>query len=121
MTIKECYASISADFDGVMSRLLAETRVAKFALKFPDDPSFDSLCASYAAGDIETAFRAAHTLKGTSANLGFDDLYQKASDVTEELRHGNPSPDFEAKLEKCRDSYNIVCSALKVYAANKTD
>ncbi len=121
MTIKECYETINADFDGVMSRLLAETRVAKFAVRFPDDPSLESLCSSYAAGDIETAFRAAHTLKGTSANLGFSDLYQKASDVTEELRNGNPSPDFEAKLEKCKESYNTVCTALKNYIEDRTD
>lgn len=119
MTIRECYAAMNADFDGVMTRLLAETRVEKFAVKFIDDPSFNSLCSSYSAGDIETAFRAAHTLKGTSANLGFTDLYQKASDVTEELRNGNPGPDFEAKLERCKESYNNVCSILKNFAENR--
>ncbi len=119
MTIKECYALINADFDGVMSRLLADTRVEKFALKFPDDPSLKTLCDSFAAGDIETAFRAAHTLKGTSANLGFTDLFEKASAVTEELRNGNPGPEFDSKLNSCKESYKKVCSALKTFSENK--
>lgn len=121
MTVKECYAAMNADFDGVMSRLLAETRVAKFAVRFPEDPSFASLCDSFAAGDYETAFRAAHTLKGTSANLGFTELYQKASDVTEELRNGNPSAETADKLKLCKAAYEEVCSALKDYIANRTD
>lgn len=119
MTIKECYASMNADFDGVMSRLLAESRIEKFAVKFIDDPSFKALCDSYSSGDIETAFRAAHTLKGTSANLGFTDLFEKASAVTEELRNGNPGPDFEQKLKNCTESYNAVCYAIKNFSSDK--
>lgn len=112
---------MGADFDGVMSRLLTEQRVAKFVLRFPADPSFGSLLESFAAGDIDTAFRAAHTLKGTSANLGFTDLYQKASDVTEDLRHGNPGPDIGEKVEKCKAAYESTCAFINKYAAEKED
>ena len=31
-----------------------------------------------AAGDAKEAFMAAHTLKGVSQNLGFDNLYEPA-------------------------------------------
>ena len=43
-----------------------------------------------AAADWETAFRAAHTLKGVAQNLGFDSLYRAAADLTEHLRGGKP-------------------------------
>ena len=38
----------------------------------------DKLEAAMAAGDAEGAFMAAHTLKGVSQNLGFDNLYEPA-------------------------------------------
>lgn len=41
------------------------------------------------AGDVETAFRAAHTLKGICANLGFKSLFEVSYDITEALRAGD--------------------------------
>ena len=41
------------------------------------------------AGDVETAFRAAHTLKGICANLGFKLLFEVSYDITEALRAGD--------------------------------
>ena len=40
MTIRECYGELGLDFDAVLSRLVNEKLVQKFALKFLDDPSF---------------------------------------------------------------------------------
>lgn len=40
-------------------------------------------------GDVETAFRAAHTLKGICANLGFKSLFEVSYDITEALRAGD--------------------------------
>ena len=41
------------------------------------------------AGDVEAAFRAAHTLKGICANLGFKALFEVSYDITEALRAGD--------------------------------
>ena len=41
------------------------------------------------AGDVETAFRAAHTLMGICANLGFKALFELSYDITEALRAGD--------------------------------
>lgn len=38
---------------------------------------------------FETAFRAAHTLKGICANLGFKSLFEVSYDITEALRAGD--------------------------------
>lgn len=40
MTVRECYEELGSDFDKVLSRLVSEALVKKFALKFLDDPSF---------------------------------------------------------------------------------
>lgn len=121
MTVKECYALIGADFEDVMSRLLTEQRVSKFAVRFLDETTHKQMVESFAAGDIETAFRASHTLKGTAANLGFRELFETASDVCEDLRHGNPSPEIDRLIETCTLCYNKTIDGLKKYAAEKTD
>ena len=47
MTIRECYDELGLDFDAVLSRLVNEKLVQKFALKFLDDPSFQNLKDAY--------------------------------------------------------------------------
>ncbi len=88
MTVQECYAALGGDYDDVMRRFRTEEKVRKFALMFLRDTSYSDLCAALAQGDAETAFRAAHTLKGVGQNLGFTALYQAASELTELLRGG---------------------------------
>ena len=88
MTIRECYGELGLDFDAVLSRLVNEKLVQKFALKFLDDPSFQNLKDALDSKDVETAFRAAHTLKGVCLNLGFDNLYKPSEVLTEKLRGG---------------------------------
>lgn len=121
MTIKECYAAMNADFDDVMSRLLTEQRVSKFVLRFPGDTSHQLLLDSFAQGDIETAFRASHTLKGTAANMGFSPLFDKASAVCEDLRHGNPGSNIADMIAECTEVYNKTIAVINDYAANKED
>ena len=86
MTIRECYGELGLDFDAVLSRLVNEKLVQKFALKFLDDPSFQNLKDALDSKDVETAFRAAHTLKGVCLNLGFSSLYEVGAQLTEDLR-----------------------------------
>lgn len=83
MTVKECYEQMGADYEGVLGRLRSEALIKKFAKKFLDDGSFQSLKDNLAAGNGEEAFRAAHTLKGVCQNLGFDNLYTVSFEITE--------------------------------------
>ena len=95
MTVKECYEQINGDYEGVFGRFRGDERIKKFALKFLADGSYDSLCRTLEAEDYSEAFRAAHTLKGVSQNLGFDGSAWFVRDVEwQELNgpFGNPSP-----------------------------
>ena len=74
MTIEQCYQTLGGSFAEVSMRLPSVRLVEKFIGKFLDDGSFDALCAQMSAGSREDAFRAAHTLKGVCANLGFGRL-----------------------------------------------
>ena len=100
MTVKECYEQMGADYEGVLGRLRSERLIKKFAKKFLDDGSFQSLKDNLAQGNGEEAFRAAHTLKGVAQNLGFGPLYKAAAQVTEVLR---PSENSSGDMEKATE------------------
>ena len=88
MTLRECYEQLGADYDDVLGRLMSETIIKKFAIKFIDDKSFVNLEQAMADNDANEAFRAVHTMKGICLNLGFDNLYKASSELTEKLRGG---------------------------------
>lgn len=108
ISMREAYEKIGANYDDACARLMGEEMRAHFALKFLDDESMDKLEAAMAAGDTEGAFMAAHTLKGVSQNLGFDNLYEPAVVVTEALRGANA-------VDGARVGYPCVAAAICGY------
>ena len=112
MTIKECYDAMGADYQNTLNRFPNEAFIKKFVLKFLDDNSYANLKEAIAAGNVEEAFRAAHTLKGVCLNLGFDNLYKVSSDITEILRVGKLTGTKEA-FENVKEQYNITVNAIK--------
>ena len=112
MTTKECFDAIGADYEGVLERFSSEALVKKFALKFLDDNSYSNLEDALADGNVENAFRAAHTLKGVCLNLGFDNLYKASSAITEIFRAGELAGAKEA-FEEVEKQYNITVNAIK--------
>ena len=102
MTVKECYESMESDYEGALGRMGSEGLVRRFALKFPDDPSYLNLEKAIQEQNVEEAFRAAHTLKGVCLNLGFDRLYKVSAELTEKLR-GRELNGYEALYVKVQD------------------
>lgn len=86
MELEEFYKQVGGNFEDVKRRLLNEEFIRKFVLKFKDDETFDNLIDAFNKADYKEAFRFIHTLKGTSVNLGFDDLYQASCNLTECLK-----------------------------------
>lgn len=111
MNLKEFYAAIGGDYEGTVARFLTEERVKRFVLKFENDPSYDYLFESLKSGDVDGAFRAAHTLKGVCQNLGFDRLYEISSEITEILRAG--SLELDGKSDELKTCYGVVLTALR--------
>ena len=112
MTVKECYESMESDYEGVIGRMGSEGLVKRFALKFPDDPSYLNLEKAIQEQNAEEAFRAAHTLKGVCLNLGFDRLYKVSAELTEKLR-GRELNGYEALYGKVQDEYKNTIAALR--------
>lgn len=98
MNIEEFFKSVGGDYEEVITRLPSDEMIKKFVRKFPGDPSFNSLEKAFEENDVKAAFLAAHTLKGTAANLGLNSLSNAASTLTELLRDASALPeksDFE--------------------------
>ena len=114
MTLRECYEMMHGDYEGVTGRLVSESLVRKFALKFLNDPSFGQLQAAIESGDGAEAFRASHTLKGICLNLGFTALFDASSDLTEKLR-GNNTLDDESKslFARVHEEYDRTIQAIE--------
>ena len=111
--LREFFASVGSDADDVIMRLGGNPDlVVRFVTKFLSDGSFSSLKSSLDAGDRDTAFRAAHTLKGVSGTLGFQRLYEKATSVTELLRGGDVDA-AKTALPALETEYCLVMEALK--------
>ena len=117
MTIQECYQKLGGEFAQVEKRLPSVSLVRKFIIKFLDDDSYSKLCLAVQNGQREEAFRAAHTLKGVSANLGFSRLLTSAGSLTELLRAGAETipVDAAALLEEVKQDYELTVSAIRAY------
>ncbi len=96
MTLEECYAQMGANYNDVLKRFYKPEMISRFVKLFPADTSFQQLEDAMASGNVKEAFRAAHTLKGVSLNLGFDNLSPSAVALTEILRAGT----FEGAAEQ---------------------
>ena len=112
MTLKEFYEQIDGSYEDTLHRLTSEALVHRFVLKYPADPSFTQLREAVAAEDWESAFRAAHTLKGVAQNLGFDALYRASSALTEHLRGGQPLTEPQL-LDATAAEHERVMSAIE--------
>lgn len=86
MNLKMCYQQLEGDYEDVMSRLPREEMVQRFIFKFLDEKSYDELNTAMQESDYETAFRAAHTIKGICQNLSLTKLYESSNRLTEALR-----------------------------------
>ena len=90
MTLARFYESLGGSLPAVLARIPSEPMVRKFARMYAGDTSCGELEAAVKAKDWQTAFRAAHTLKGVAQNLGFAQLACAADALTEHLRGASP-------------------------------
>lgn len=113
MTLQEFYTHVGGNLDEVLERLRKEDRIVKYVGLFLQDTTFPELEKSFANGDIETAFRSAHSMKGVAANLGFNNLATSSSELTEDLRPRSFTEHSAQLFEKVKTDYTTAVNAIK--------
>ena len=111
MTVQEFYEEVGGDYNDIVTRLKTEDRIIKFAGMFARDESYKTLVEALDAQDVDTAFRAAHTMKGMCQNMAFTRLLRSIQDITELLR----AKDLESAkdmLSKVTEDYNLVIDGI---------
>lgn len=77
-----------ADVEATLKRFMGNDAIyQKFLGKFPADPNYANLGTNIEAGAFEEAYKCAHALKGVVGNLGLTPIFNKVSDLVEELRN----------------------------------
>lgn len=112
MTVEEFYKKIDANYQDVVRRLISKDIVERIVVKFKDDSTFNNFQEAMQQKNYKEAFRFIHTLKGTSANLGFDKLYKSSHILTESLRN-QTYDDIEKQYQKVIDDYQEIMTYLK--------
>ena len=110
--IRQLCEAVGGNYDELMQRLVSEEFVTRFVVRFLSDDTFAQLKQSMEAGDVETAFRMAHTLKGVAQNLGFGNLGRSASLLTEVLRQ-KTFDGTEQLFARVTTDYDNVIAAVK--------
>ena len=115
MTAKEFYDSIGGGYETALSQLRKEERIAKYLKMFLRDDSFEMLRQGMESGDMEAAFRGAHTLKGVSANLALLRLRDMVSALTEDLRGGRDIAHAKQAYPEVAACYAQVIEAIRTF------
>lgn len=111
MTLEELYTKTGSDYQEVKGRFGSDALIQRFAMKFANDTSYQNLMNALEANNLEEAFRAAHTMKGVAANLGFTALFQAAGELTESLRDQKEPVDMTL-VDAVQEQYKVVIEAL---------
>ena len=110
--IQELYEKIEGDYEKAIYRMQNDDRIKKYLGFFVQDESFEQLKNALDNKDVEEAFRAAHTLKGISQNMAFNNFSILVEKITEELREKK----LEAALETFKEvseNYNMIINEIK--------
>ena len=118
MTLKDCYEKLGGDYAGACKRLINEKLLVRFLQKFPDDPSMKLLSDAILDHQIESSFRAVHTLKGVSGNLGLTGLYDASVNLTEQLRPRQEQAD-PVLFEAVKSEYDRTMSVLDEFFSSQ--
>lgn len=103
--IKNLLEKAGVDFERTMERFMNnEAFYLKFLKRFPTDPNFTALKEALEAKDMEGVERAAHTLKGVSANLGLDPVAEHLNEMVRSVRN-NECGNLTEQFEKVQEQY----------------
>ncbi len=100
MSLIEELKELGANTDEALNRFMNNQALYERMLrKLPASVKELNVMKALEEGDTETAFTAAHTIKGVTGNLSLTPLYRAYSDIVAYLRGGEPES-AKAVLER---------------------
>lgn len=106
---KEQLKEGGADVETTLKRFMGNEAIyQKFLGKFPADPNYANLGAKIEAGSFEEAYKCAHALKGVVGNLGLTPIYNRVSELVEELRNKAPEEVDAARANELWQEIKVV-------------
>lgn len=110
---KEALIKIGVDIDSTMERFMNnEALFLKCLDKFLSDDCYERMLAAIDGKDVNAAFDASHELKGVSANMGFEHLYEPVKVIVEVFRAGKTDYD-PALLDSIKAAYEEIINTVK--------
>ena len=112
MTIENLAAYGADTQEGLKRCINNESFYLRMIRMIPGDPNFQKLYDAVDAGDLDTAFEAAHALKGSTGNLALTPIYAPVSEITELLRTRTQT-DYTALVDRIRkghDELERICA-----------
>ncbi|WP_455616889.1 Hpt domain-containing protein [Eisenbergiella sp.] len=92
---KEIFVAYGVDYDATLRRFAGNMALYLRVLgMLPNDKSLEKLGAAIDRGDLDSAFEAAHTLKGVAGNLGLTPLFEAVHTIVEPLRAREERSDY---------------------------
>lgn len=88
-----------------------EALMERFMKKFPQDQTFQQLRDAIEKNDMDETGVAAHTLKGVSANLGFQKLFEKCTELVAVVRNGETEK-VKGLFEDVKQEYDYIVKGL---------
>ena len=105
------------DFADGIKRVMNNTKLyVRLLTVFKNDTNLDALDAALAAGDMEKARDAIHTLKGVAANLSLTELYKQSLELEIQIKAGAADP---AQTEMVKTVFAVTMQEIdKVISEN---
>lgn len=113
MTLDEFYAEVGGSYETAIKRLRRDELIKKYLKMFLADDSYSKLESAVASKESKAIFEASHALKGLAANLELTRLFNAASTICEDTRHGEPTGDVDAEMESVKNEYNLAVASIQ--------
>ena len=113
MNVEECYIKIGGSYADATRLFKTDERIIKYFKIMQKDANLDALCKALEQNDYETAFRAAHTLKGLALNMQFTKFAGEVSELTELLRPREANANITPLLSKTKQTYQVILSCIE--------
>lgn len=108
MNLKEFCEKLDIDYDNVLLKFgNNEILYKRFLKKFLEDETYYELEKSWNVKNYDELEKSAHTLKGVSANLGINRLFELTSKIVQAVRM-ETYDNMEETYKKLEEEYRLT-------------